>query len=54
MAVPPTYADLGKAAKDILNKGYGNWKQNNRQFYECVFIDTQRIGRLFEMHSQAH
>jgi len=23
MAVPPTYADLGKSAKDIFNKGYG-------------------------------
>ncbi|XP_056325865.1 voltage-dependent anion-selective channel protein 2-like isoform X1 [Danio aesculapii] len=23
MAVPPVYADLGKAAKDIFNKGYG-------------------------------
>ncbi|XP_061585496.1 voltage-dependent anion-selective channel protein 3 isoform X2 [Cololabis saira] len=23
MAVPPTYSDLGKSAKDILNKGYG-------------------------------
>lgn len=24
MAVPPAYADLGKSAKDIFNKGYGN------------------------------
>lgn len=24
MAIPPTYADLGKSAKDIFNKGYGN------------------------------
>lgn len=23
MAAPPSYADLGKAAKDIFNKGYG-------------------------------
>ena len=23
MAVPPIYADLGKSAKDIFNKGYG-------------------------------
>ena len=22
MAVPPTYADLGKAARDLFNKGY--------------------------------
>lgn len=23
MAVPPSYGDLGKSAKDIFNKGYG-------------------------------
>ncbi len=23
MAVPPAYSDLGKAAKDIFSKGYG-------------------------------
>ncbi|TNN66824.1 Voltage-dependent anion-selective channel protein 2 [Liparis tanakae] len=23
MAVPPSYADLGKSAKDIFNKGFG-------------------------------
>lgn len=23
MAVPPTYADLGKAARDVFTKGYG-------------------------------
>lgn len=23
MAVPPSYVDLGKSAKDIFNKGYG-------------------------------
>ncbi|OCT90177.1 hypothetical protein XELAEV_180187932mg, partial [Xenopus laevis] len=22
MAVPPTYADLGKSARDVFNKGY--------------------------------
>lgn len=24
MAVPAAYADLGKSARDILTKGYGN------------------------------
>lgn len=24
MAVPPAFSDLGKSAKDIFNKGYGN------------------------------
>lgn len=23
MAVPPTYVDLGKSAKDVFTKGYG-------------------------------
>lgn len=23
MAVPPTYADLGKSARDVFTKGYG-------------------------------
>lgn len=30
MAVPPAYADLGKSAKDIFNKGYGERKQSNK------------------------
>lgn len=25
MAVPPSYSDLGKAAKDIFSKGYGEF-----------------------------
>lgn len=32
MAVPPAYADLGKSAKDIFNKGYGNYKQYGLEF----------------------
>lgn len=44
MAVPPAYADLGKSAKDIFNKGYGNWKRDKRLFYKCVFFAPQRIG----------
>lgn len=24
MAVPPGFSDLGKSAKDIINKGFGN------------------------------
>lgn len=31
MAVPPAYADLGKSAKDIFNKGYGERKQSNKK-----------------------
>lgn len=54
MAIPPTYADLGKSAKDIFNKGYGNLKQDKSQFNQCVFIDPNRIGQLFEMHFKGH
>lgn len=31
MAVPPSYSDLGKAAKDIFSKGYG-------EFFVVVFL----------------
>lgn len=44
MAVPPAYADLGKSAKDIFNKGYGNWKRDKRLLYKCVFFAPQRMG----------
>uniref|UniRef100_A0A3Q3EPG7 Non-selective voltage-gated ion channel VDAC2 n=1 Tax=Labrus bergylta TaxID=56723 RepID=A0A3Q3EPG7_9LABR len=44
MAVPPAYADLGKSAKDIFNKGYGNWKLDGGKssFYNCEFTGPQR------------
>lgn len=29
MAVPPSYSDLGKAAKDIFSKGYGKFSGLN-------------------------
>lgn len=41
MAVPPAYIDLGKSAKDIFNKGYGNWKGDKRQLYVCIFWPSQ-------------
>lgn len=47
MAVPPTYADLGKSAKDIFNKGYGNLKQVKRQFYKCLFYCPSRDCQAF-------
>lgn len=27
MAVPPSFSDLGKSAKDIFNKGFGNFSE---------------------------
>lgn len=29
MAVPPTYVDLGKSAKDVFTKGYGKQQRAN-------------------------
>lgn len=29
MAVPPTYVDLGKSAKDVFTKGYGKQRRAN-------------------------
>lgn len=36
MAVPPTYVDLGKSAKDVFTKGYG--EQHEWQKWHYVFI----------------
>ena len=52
MAVPPTYADLGKSAKDIFSKGYGKWKKRLyiflMIFHGCIHLLTSRgLGGLF-------
>lgn len=38
MAVPPAYSDLGKSAKDIFSKGYGNFTHsyNTQGVYDDV------------------
>lgn len=38
MAVPPTYIDLGKSAKDVFTKGYGERHNNS---------DTLSVYRSF-------
>lgn len=42
MAVPPAYSDLGKSAKDIFNKGFGNStnSQINDIYIYCHFAMT--------------
>ena len=43
MAVPPSYSDLGKAAKDIFSKGYGKYAGNYGQiciYYQCLSVST--------------
>lgn len=37
MAVPPSYADLGKSAKDIFNKGYGMFPTILPQILKCLY-----------------
>lgn len=41
MAVPPSYADLGKSAKDIFNKGYGKFSYKSKDVdasaFKCSF-----------------
>jgi hypothetical protein len=32
MAVPPTYADLGKSARDVFTKGYGECRRSREQW----------------------
>lgn len=32
MAVPPTYVDLGKSAKDVFTKGYGKQQGASHTF----------------------
>lgn len=41
MAVPPCYADLGKSAKDIFNKGYGMDWQSSIVMNEWIYIWSQ-------------
>lgn len=40
MAIPPAYADLGKSAKDIFNKGYGKSRSSPNMYYFWSFIWT--------------
>lgn len=54
MAVPPAYADLGKSAKDIFNKGYGNWKRDRRQFFKCVILPLGGIDWLLSQEVASH
>lgn len=36
MAVPPSYSDLGKAAKDIFSKGYGESSLTFESTQKCM------------------
>lgn len=39
MCNTPTYCDLGKAAKDVFNKGYGKYAIVNFQFGVSVSME---------------
>lgn len=38
MAVPPTYVDLGKSARDVFTKGYGKYQaaSHTHLFYQLL------------------
>lgn len=56
MAVPPPYADLGKAARDIFTKGYGKYYQMKLlfsiTFIQTKFLSVEDIKGLYNMHQE--
>lgn len=48
MAIPPSYADLGKSARDIFNKGYGkslmNWEKS------IILFGLEKVVQSFCHH----
>lgn len=44
MAVPPTYVDLGKSAKDVFTKGYGKQHSNNDTLSVCRSFDREKMN----------
>ncbi|EQB78702.1 Voltage-dependent anion-selective channel protein 3 isoform 1-like protein [Camelus ferus] len=53
MCNTPTYCDLGKAAKDVFNKGYGKYATVNDQFWEFAtsghaYTDTGKASGNLE------
>lgn len=45
MCNTPTYCDLGKAAKDVFNKGYGKNATVNFQFWVTVGVECLLYAR---------
>lgn len=43
MAVPPTYVDLGKSAKDVFTKGYGEQRNNSDTWSDHKPFDQERM-----------
>ena len=44
MCNTPTYCDLGKAAKDVFNKGYGKYAIVNCQCGVSIHTECLRYG----------
>lgn len=54
MAVPPTYVDLGKSAKDVFTKGYGKQRRANctqlfHQPLQQCDIEEKGLNRKWNM-----
>lgn len=49
MAVPPSYSDLGKAAKDIFSKGYGEYSSSPKS--ELLTSRNSRVTEPFSRKS---
>lgn len=49
MAIPPCYADLGKAARDIFGKGYGECIVS--LMFSCL-VQMQCYCRLYKKHER--
>uniref|UniRef100_A0A8C4KYZ5 Non-selective voltage-gated ion channel VDAC1 n=1 Tax=Equus asinus asinus TaxID=83772 RepID=A0A8C4KYZ5_EQUAS len=56
MAVPPTYADLGKSARDVFTKGYGfglikldlkTKSENGLEFTSSGSTNTETTKRFY-------
>ena len=45
MCNTPTYCDLGKAAKDVFNKGYGKSAIVNCHYGVSIHTECLRYGR---------
>ena len=49
MAVPPTYADLGKSARDVFTKGYGEccmeWPFSSETGFACLVFYLSQFER---------
>lgn len=54
MAVPPTYVDLGKSAKDVFTKGYGKHQAASLTHLSHIGQALVSEVALFTRHAVYH